>query len=127
MAKQLLIEVKNDKDFLSSSPKYGTFNDNEKSSIVLNSIERNPGVRYRELLRLSGLTNGALEYTLRILEKTNKIKVERQNGKRARYYSLNIMSSESSILGHTRNKSARQIVLFMLEHNPCTFIEIVKH
>ena len=126
MAEQLLLEVKNDRRFQSSSTNEGTF-DYSKTSIVLNSIDKSPGIRYRELLRLSGLTNGALEYILRILEKTDKIKVERQNGKRPRYYPLGIMASESSILGHIRNRSARQIVLFMLEHKSCTFIDILKH
>ncbi len=126
MAEQLLLEVKNNRRFQSTSTNYGTFAYN-KTGIVLNSIEKCPGIRYRELLRFSGLTNGALEYILRILEKTDRIKVERQNGKRPRYYPLNIMSNESSILGHIRNKSSRQIVLFMLEHKSCTFSDILKH
>jgi DNA-binding transcriptional ArsR family regulator/ribosomal protein S25 len=122
----LEIKKKNEKNYQSTIPIVGTFDDS-KINIVLKSVDRSPGVRYRELLRLSGLTNGALEYTLRILEKRDRIKVERQVGKRPRYYPLDIMSSESSILGYIRNTSTRQIVLFMLEHNPCTFIEILKH
>ena len=126
MAEQLLIEVNNERRFQSSNINDKTF-DCSKTGIVLNSIERCPGIRYRELLRFSGLTNGALEYVLRILERTDRIKVERQNGKRPRYFPLNILSSESSILGHIRNKSSRQIVLFMLEHKSCTFSDILKH
>jgi predicted transcriptional regulator len=93
MAEQLLLEVKSNRRFQSNITNDGTF-DYSKTGIVLNSIERCPGIRYRELLRFSGLTNGALEYILRILEKTDRIKVERQNGKRPRYYPLNMMSSE---------------------------------
>ena len=64
----LEMKKKNEKNYQSTIPIVGTFDDS-RINIVLKSIDRSPGVRYRELLRLSGLTNGALEYTLRILEK----------------------------------------------------------
>jgi predicted transcriptional regulator len=83
--------MKNEKNNQSAIPIVGAFDDN-KIRIVLKSIDRSTGVRYRDLLRLSGLTNGAPEYTLRILEKTDRIIVERQDGKRSRYYPLGIMS-----------------------------------
>ena len=35
--------------------------------IILKYIDRVPGIRYRELLRLTSLTNGGLEYHLKIL------------------------------------------------------------
>jgi predicted transcriptional regulator len=37
-------------------------------SIILKCIDNNPGIRFRELLRLMGLTHGSLEYNLIILE-----------------------------------------------------------
>ena len=40
--------------------------------------------------------------------------------------SLNISSNESHILGCVRNDVARQIVYFILEHDLCTFGEIVE-
>ncbi len=36
-------------------------------ALILKQIDKSPGIRYRELLRLTGLTNGGLEYHL-ILE-----------------------------------------------------------
>jgi predicted transcriptional regulator len=36
--------------------------------IILKYIDNIPSIRYRELLRLSGMTNGTLEYTVRRLE-----------------------------------------------------------
>ena len=57
-----------------------------------------------------------LEYHLKILEKSHKVKVERHNGRRTRYYNLNIPADESHILGYIRNNVARQIVSFILEH-----------
>lgn len=95
--------------------------------LILDNIKESPGIRYRELQRLSGLTNGALEYNIKILEKTKKIKVDRQYGRRPRYYLPNTRREERYIISNIRNISSRQIVLFILEHKLCTFGEILEH
>lgn len=94
-------------------------------SLILKQIEQSPGIRYRELLRLTGLTNGGLEYHLKILEKLHQVRVDRHDGRRTRYYSLNISVEESNILGCIRNRVTRQIVSYILQHDSCTFGEIV--
>ena len=43
---------------------------NKNKSEILKHIVKNPGVRYRELLRLTGLANGVLSYHLKILEES---------------------------------------------------------
>ena len=96
-------------------------------TLILNHIKNSPGIRYRELLRLSGLTNGALEYHIKILEKTQRIKVNRIHGRRPRYFLLGMEAQEACIMGHIRNKSSRGIVLFIFEHDMCTFGEILEH
>ncbi|MGC2668558.1 MAG: winged helix-turn-helix transcriptional regulator [Candidatus Nitrosopolaris sp.] len=95
--------------------------------LIMIQIRDTPGVRYRELMRLTGLSNGVLEYHLRILEKSDRIKVDRLEGKRARYYSIDIPTDESHILGFIRNNVSRQIVTFILQHELCTFDEILEH
>ena len=96
-------------------------------TLILDHIKCSPGIRYRELLRLSGLTNGALEYHIKILEKTQKIKVDRLHGRRPKYFPLDMQAEETCIMGQIRNKSSRQIVLYILEHDLCTFGEILEH
>ena len=95
--------------------------------LIITQIRKTPGIRYMELLRLTGLSNGALEYHLRILEKSDRIKVDRSDGKRARYYSIDILANESNIIGFIRNNVSRQIITFILEHELCTFSEILGH
>lgn len=95
-------------------------------AILLRSIEENPGIRYRELLRLTGLVNGVLSYHLSALEKTNVIKVIREL-RTTRYYPLCVSDKESAILKFVRHEPIRQILLFILEHDMCTFNEIVDH
>jgi predicted transcriptional regulator len=55
----------------------------DTKTIILRCIDNTPGIRFRELLRLSGLTHGSLEYNLMILERTHKVKVERHDGMRS--------------------------------------------
>ena len=94
--------------------------------LLLKQIEQNPGIRYRELLRLTGLVNGVLTYHLAALENTNVIKVDRES-RITRYYPVNISEKESAILKFVRHEPIRQIVLFILDHDMPTFNKIVHH
>jgi predicted transcriptional regulator len=95
--------------------------------VILKQIGETPGIRYRELVRSTGLSNGTLEYHLRILERTHKVKVDISDGRRGRYYPIDILANESNIIGFIRNNVSRQIVTFILEHELCTFGEILEH
>src|SRR5919106_3783402 len=94
--------------------------------LLMNHIQQTPGIRYRELLRLTGLVNGVLSYHLSALERANVIKVNRES-RITRYYPVNVSDKESSILKFVRHEPIRQILLFILEHELCTFNEIVDH
>jgi DNA-binding transcriptional ArsR family regulator len=92
----------------------------------MKNIEQTPGIRYRELLRLTGLVNGVLSYHLSAFERANVIKVNRES-RITRYYPVNVSDKESAILKFVRREPIRQILLFILEHDMCTFNEIVDH
>ena len=98
----------------------------DTKNLLLNYIEQHPGIRYRELLRLTGLVNGVLTYHLAGLENANMIKVER-GLKITRYYPINVSEKESAILKFVRHEPIRKIVLFILEYDMPTFNEIVLH
>ena len=94
--------------------------------LLMKQIEQTPGIRYRELLRLTGLVNGVLTYHLAALERANVIKVNRES-RMTRYYPVSVSDQESAILKFIRHEPIRQILLFILEHDMCTFNEIVDH
>jgi DNA-binding transcriptional ArsR family regulator len=94
--------------------------------LLMKHIEQTPGIRYRELLRLTGLVNGVLSYHLSALERANVVKVNRES-RITRYYPVNVSDKESSILKFVRHEPIRQILLLILEHDMCTFNEIVDH
>jgi predicted transcriptional regulator len=100
-------------------------NDIDESLLVC--IDRNPGVRYRELLRIFHLGNGVLSYHLTILERIGKVRVDRKRNKITRYYLTGVPDEDTDLIGQMRNKMTRQLVLFILDHDRCTFGEIVEN
>jgi predicted transcriptional regulator len=95
---------------------------------IYNCICENPGIRYRELIRLARTTHGVLSYHLGILEKNGEIRVERMSNSRVtRYFIINISKKDSDIIGHFRSKVIRSIIFFVLKNEFCTFNEIVDH
>lgn len=90
---------------------------------LINIIEKNPGIRYRELLRLTNLSNGVLTYHITELAGSNIINVERRRGV-TRYYSVQISSEESRVISHIRNIISRKILLLIIERGSCTLSEI---
>jgi len=92
---------------------------------LLLNIENNPGIRYRELLRLTGLVNGVLSYHLATLERSELIVVQRSI-RETRYFPANVTSEETKILRHLRNKPERQIIIQLLKQEMCTFRELME-
>ena len=88
-------------------------------------INETPGIRYRELLRITGISNGSLSYNLDILHNSGMVKVDKVNDRVTRYFSSNISTLESKLIGFLRQNTARKIILYILEYGPCYFTDIV--
>jgi predicted transcriptional regulator len=100
----------------------------ERQSILLDHISNSPGIRYRELLKLSGFSNGVFVYHLTRLERAGLIRIERKQARKiTRYYSNNIPETESTILSYLRHPPLREIILFILEKPQCNFSDIVNY
>jgi predicted transcriptional regulator len=111
-----------------STSNYGELNDDTQRDKLIRYIIENAGIRYRELLRLSNLANGALAYHLAFLEKSDRIQVDRnENKKMTRYHPNNIPITETNIIGYIRQDATSQIVSFILENDLCSFNDIVEH
>jgi predicted transcriptional regulator len=95
---------------------------------IYSYICENPGIRYRELIRLARTTNGVLSYHLGKLEKSREIRVERlSNNRITRYFIVDIPKEASDIIGCFRSNVIRNIVYLLLKNEFCTFNEIVDH
>jgi predicted transcriptional regulator len=95
--------------------------------ILLKSIERKPGIRYRQLLRKTNLVNSVLSYHLGTLEKSKSIKVNRSYG-RTSYYPTYVNKRDWKVIECISNSTSLHIVQFLISRNyPANFKEMVKH
>ena len=94
---------------------------------IVKYVNEIPGIRYRELLRMTGLSNGVLSYHLRSLDNSGKIRVNRVNNRVTRYFSYDVSTHESHIIGLLRQETTRKIILYILENGVCGFNDIMIH
>jgi predicted transcriptional regulator len=110
----------------SSGKQFHHYQLSDSQSNVLKVIGQNPGIRYRELARQTGFANGVLTYHLNILEQIGNINKFRHENI-TRYYLINIPTQDLKIISHLRVHSEKDIILFILDHDFCTFNEIVEY
>ena len=94
---------------------------------IVKYVNEIPGIRYRELLRMTGLSNGVLSYHLRSLDNSGKILANRVNNRVTRYFSYDVSTHESHIIGLLRQETTRKIILYILENGMCEFNNIMVH
>lgn len=86
----------------------------DRSLQLIDIIEKNPGIKFREIMRETGMKNGVLSYHTRKLEKIGVVKVERSSRK-TRFYPLGITNEESVLIKSLRQETPKQILLSLLE------------
>ena len=93
---------------------------------LLNHVNENPGIRYRELLRLTNCANGTMSYHLAELEKSSKIAVIRKKNV-TRYYPSDMSQQVSNVISYLRNPISRQIIsLLVSKDDGCAFDEFTR-
>lgn len=92
---------------------------------IISIIEKNPGIKFREIMRETGLKNGVLSYHTRKLEENGSVKIDRKSGE-TRFYPLFVSEEESILITSLRRDTQRYIMLALLEGRPLSFSEIVQ-
>lgn len=95
----------------------------DRSKLILDTIEKNPGIRFREIMHALNLRNGVLSHHLDKLEKKSVIKVER-TPRVARFYPLGITDFEAVISKRLRQETPRRILQVLLDSEKIYFSEI---
>ncbi len=98
--------------------------DDSIRSQIYEYIKKNPGAHLRMITRELQLGMGATQHHLDVLEKSGKIKSKRINVYR-RYYAVEILETEYHILAFLRQETARDILVYLLEHPNSTQSDIV--
>ena len=94
---------------------------------IFQFVDESPGIRYRELLRTTGLTNGVLSYHLNLLDNSGKVRINRVNDRVTRYFSHDVPIDEFNLIGLFRQPTTRKIIMYILESGNCGFNDIVIH
>jgi len=97
---------------------------NPRVNKLLAIISENPGIRYIDLARSSGLGHGVLSHYLSRMEKYVMIRV-RQNNQRRFFFPLDSPPENDMLLFFLRKETHRMILLFLLEKQSAKFGEIV--
>jgi predicted transcriptional regulator len=92
---------------------------------IIQFVNERPGIRYRELLRITGVSNGVLSYHLNLLDNSGKVRVHKVNIRTTRYFSHDVSIAESNLVGLLRQNTTRKIIIYILESGPCGFNDIV--
>ena len=94
-----------------------------RPELILKTIEKNPGIRYREIMDEVGLKNGTLSHHLQKLEQQSVLRVER-TPRVARFYPLSVKDEEISIIKRLRQETPRRILRLLLDVDEVNFSEM---
>ena len=94
-----------------------------RPELILKTIEKNPGIRYREIMDELGLKNGTLSHHLQKLEEQSVLRVER-TPRVARFYPLSVNETEIPIIKRLRQETPRRILRLLLDLDEVNFSEM---
>jgi len=107
------LDCKNNTNSISDSAKIRSENRRNKLTEL---IGKNPGIQFRNLMRLTNLKNGALSHHLRKLEKTESVKVERLP-RQTRFYPRDFSDEASLVAKALRKKTPRDIIYTLMSND----------
>ncbi len=96
----------------------------DRNLLLMEIIQNNPGIQFREIMRMSGLKNGVLSHYLKKFEKNGVVKVMRTT-RRTGFYPPQISEEESRVIRTLRRQTPRDILLALIENSGLGFKEIV--
>jgi len=93
---------------------------------LLECIDENPGIRYRELLRMIDSSNGVLSYHINRLEKMELVNVQRRP-RMTRLFPRNISNDITGPMGFLRNQTSYEIIKLLHDRGPISQQEIIQY
>ena len=94
-----------------------------RPELILKTIEKNPGIRFREIMYELELKNGTLSHHLQKLEGQSVLRVER-TPRVARFYPLSVNVAEIPIIKRLRQETPRRILRLLLDLDEVNFSEM---
>jgi predicted transcriptional regulator len=97
----------------------------KNSDKVLKTIQDNPGIYTREIIRKTKLSNGVVQYHLQKLEKMSKIRGDKRT-RYKRYYSVDVSEDEYPIIANLRKKTKQNLLFAILSSDDPCFEDVLK-
>ena len=94
-----------------------------RRNTVLEIVEKNPGIRFNEIMRISNIKNGTLSHYIKKLVDDGEIILE-QSPRVTRMYPSGISKKETKICRHLTTPTQKNIILYLLKNKISTSIEI---
>ena len=95
----------------------------DRKRSVLDIVEKNPGIRFNEIMRISNIRNGTLSHYVKKLEEEKTIQLER-SPRVTRLYPAGIDPHEAKICKYLTMETQKNIILFLLMKKVATAVEI---
>ena len=95
----------------------------DRRDTVLEIVEKNPGIRFNEIMRISNIKNGTLSHYVKKLADEGHIVLER-SPRVTRMYPSGISKKETKICRHLTTPTQKNIILYLLKNKISTSIEI---
>ncbi|MGI0047140.1 MAG: winged helix-turn-helix transcriptional regulator [Nitrosotalea sp.] len=92
---------------------------------IVEVIEKNPGIKFREIMRETGMKNGVLGYYAARLEKDGAVKIERSPGQ-TRFYPPGVPDDDILLIKNLRQETPKQILAALLQYETLSFNELVE-
>ena len=98
----------------------------QRRQIVLDIIQKNPGIRFNEIMRVSDMKNGTLSHYVKKLESENCIELER-SPRVTRLYPTGLNKLETEICKYLSKPTQKKIIIFILAKKIVTSMQIRNH
>ena len=95
----------------------------DRKKSVLEIVEKKPGIRFNEIMRISNIKNGTLSHYIKKLVDTGDIILE-QSPRVTRMYPSGISKKVTKICRHLTTPTQKNIILYLLKNKISTSIEI---
>lgn len=87
--------------------------------LIISIVDQCPGIRFRKLLRLTGLSDGSLSYHVKVLERQGKLKVSRTN-RVTHFCSVKLDDFTCSIASEIAQSTPSQIIALLTNSSSCS-------
>ena len=95
-----------------------------REETIIETIKKNPGIRFTEIMNNVGVKNGVLSHYVKKLEDSGSIHADR-SPRVVRFYSPDLSPEEQKLVTRLRQETPKRILVILLKNKQLTFKQIV--